>query len=152
MDAREARTAQVCVAPVLQEDAATESVPEVDAPVSKVRSHLRQEVAIPAVDAVRPPDPVGLRAWSPVDAMFERLRLLHGPASGTEGQFWKRLLGFEEEEQEKEEEEDEEEEEEARSRRQGLSERERLALTKVCKMPSFLFFQFFITKTHSNTR
>ena len=37
----------------------------------------------PAVDAARPPDPPGLRVWSPVDAMRLRLRRFHGPAHGT---------------------------------------------------------------------
>ena len=82
LDAREVRPAQVCGAPVLQEDAAIEPVLEdVEwvAQLPKVRDDIRQEVAALAVDAARPPDSLGLRAWSPADAMRDGLRLLHGP-------------------------------------------------------------------------
>ena len=62
----------------------------------EVRDDLRQDFAAPAVDAVCPPGPPGLRAWSPVDAVRDGLSLLHGPVFGTRGQLWKRLLELEE--------------------------------------------------------
>ena len=86
LDAREVRPAQVCVVPVLQEDAVMESVPqnvELGAPVLVVQDKLRQEIGALAGDAARSPDPGGLR-------------LLHGPVYGTKEQLWKRLLEFEE--------------------------------------------------------
>ena len=65
-------------------------------PLLEVGDDIRQEVAAPAVDAPHPPDPSGLRGWSPVDAMSDSLRLLHSPVYGTKEQLWKRLLEVEE--------------------------------------------------------
>ena len=55
-----------CVAPVLQEDAAMDSVPE------------------------------NAELEAPLDAMRHRLRPLHGPVYGTKEPLWKRLVEFEE--------------------------------------------------------
>ena len=92
------RPALVCVAPE-QEDAAIKSVHqdvELGAPVLEDSDDLRQEMTASVVDTARPPDPPGLRAWSPVDTMRDRLRLLHGNVYGSGEQCWKRLLECEE--------------------------------------------------------
>ncbi len=49
----------------------------------------------PAVDASRPDDAPGLRAWSGVEAMRSRLKLLQDPIYGTKDQLWSRLLQYE---------------------------------------------------------
>ena len=91
LNVREARPAQVCVARRCSHGIVCPRV-ELGAPVLEVRDDLRQELAAPAVDPARSPRPLGV----PVDAIWARLRLLHGLVCETKQQFWKRLLAFEE--------------------------------------------------------
>ena len=94
--AQEVRQAPVCAAPVPQDDAVVgEDVnPDVEIPVRvlDVQDDLRPEDGATDVDVSRPPDPLGIRYWSPSEVMRNKLRLLHALDCRTKEQCWKCLL------------------------------------------------------------
>ena len=102
---------------------------EIPARVLEVQDDLRLEVGVPDVDAAQPPDPLGIRYWSPVEIMQNKLRLLHALVCRTKEHLWKRLLEFEEVATE-ESTMQRELAAELEARRQGLSEQERSLCSK----------------------
>jgi hypothetical protein len=94
-----------------------------------------KSAAVPSNDAARPEDPAGLRAWSSVEAMRQRLRLLSAPVYGAKYQLWERLLQYEGYAK-REAALHQQLVEELAARRQGGAEKERVAIPLPIPKPS----------------
>ena len=93
LDAKKVRQAPVYSAPVVKDDvvAGEDANADVETPALVARRSQAR-----SLDAARPPDPPGIRHWSPVEVMRNELRVLHTLVCGTKEQLWKCVLESEE--------------------------------------------------------